>query len=71
MVEEKEKEMRESGNQKRQVAEKIRIKDILGGRYIQEEGWTPNYVETDNGKKVSRVNIIGAVVEKEAIRASI
>ncbi|MEE9525072.1 MAG: OB-fold nucleic acid binding domain-containing protein [Candidatus Woesearchaeota archaeon] len=51
--------------QKRQIAEKIRIKDILGGRYVQEEGWTPNYVETDSGKKVSRANIIGAVVEKE------
>jgi RPA family protein len=57
--------MAEEEKQKRQIAYKIRIKDILNGRYINEEGWTPNYVETANGKKVSRVNVMGIVVAKE------
>ncbi|MBW2996134.1 hypothetical protein KY332_02405 [Candidatus Woesearchaeota archaeon] len=51
--------------QKRQIAEKVRVKDILSGRYIQEEGWNPNYIELDDSRRISRVNIIGAVVEKE------
>ncbi len=49
--------------QKRQVAYKIRIKDILNGSYVKEEGWQPNYIEV-NGNKVSRVNLIGIVVLK-------
>lgn len=47
--------------QKRLTAFKIRIKDLLNGQYIKEEGWLPNYVIL-NEKKVSRVNIIGAIV---------
>jgi RPA family protein len=51
--------------QKRQIAEKARIKYILQGRYVQQEGWNPNYIEAVDGRKISRVNIIGAVVSKE------
>ncbi|MBD3354598.1 hypothetical protein GF361_01275 [Candidatus Woesearchaeota archaeon] len=50
--------------QKRQVAKKIKINDVLSGSYIKEDGWNPNFIEV-NGEKVSRVNIIGAVLEKE------
>lgn len=49
--------------QKRQVAYKVRIKDILNGSYIKEDGWLPNYIEV-NGKKISRVNLISTVVLK-------
>ena len=48
---------------KRQVAYKVRIKDILNSRYVKEDGWQPNYIEV-NGNKVSRVNLIGTVVLK-------
>ncbi len=50
--------------QKRQVAYKVRIKDILDGEYVKEEGWMPNYVRLVDGAKVSRVNIIGTIVLK-------
>ncbi|MBW2984922.1 hypothetical protein KY361_07405 [Candidatus Woesearchaeota archaeon] len=50
--------------QKRQVAYKVRIKDILDGEYVKEEGWMPNYVRLVDGTRVSRVNIIGTVVLK-------
>jgi|SRR3989338_1394716 len=50
--------------QKRQVAYKVRIKDILNGKYIKEEGWRPNYIIIDD-KKVSRVNLIGIIVDKQ------
>lgn len=50
--------------QKRQVAYKVRIKDILDGEYVKEEGWMPNYIRTLDGTKVSRVNIVGTIVLK-------
>lgn len=49
--------------QKRQVAYKIRIKDILNSKYVKEDGWQPNYIEI-NKNKISRVNLIGTVVLK-------
>lgn len=54
----------EKQQQKRQVAYKVRIKDILDGEYIKEEGWMPNYIRLIDGAKVSRVNIIGTIVLK-------
>jgi len=50
--------------QKRQIAYKVKIGDIHKGEYVQEAGWTPNYVLIDE-KKVSRVNIIGVIVNIE------
>lgn len=48
---------------KRQVAYKVKIKDILDSIYVKEDGWQPNYIEI-NGNKISRVNLIGTVVLK-------
>jgi RPA family protein len=50
--------------QKRQVALKARIADILSGEYVKEEGLAPNYVALSNGKHASRVNILGVIVLK-------
>ncbi len=46
---------------KRETAYKVRIKDILNGKYVVNEGWEPNYIEIGN-KKFSRVNVLGTVV---------
>ncbi len=35
--------------QKRQIAYKVRIKEITNGKYIKKEGWQPNYIVTDDG----------------------
>lgn len=51
-------------SQKRQIAYKARIRDLLNGRYVKEEGWMPNYVVTGDGREISRVNIIATVVAK-------
>ena len=56
--------------QKRQTAYKIRIKDILSSRYIKTEGFNPNYLEI-NGQEVSRVNILGVIVQKGLIDISL
>ena len=52
-------------SQKRQVAYKVKINDILKGEYIKEEGeWSPNYI-TLGDKKISRANIMAVVVSKQ------
>ena len=48
--------------QKRQIAYKVRIKDLVMGNYIKNEGWQPNYIITPNNLKVSRINLIGVVI---------
>ena len=51
--------------QKRQVAWKVRIKELLDGEYIKEEGeWQPNYI-LHHTKKIARANILGVVIGKE------
>jgi len=48
--------------QKRLTAIKMRINDIVEGEYKVEEGFTPNYILTRDGRKISRVRILGTVV---------
>lgn len=50
--------------QKRQIAHKVRIKEVLNGSYVKEGGWEPNHVQLQDGLKVSRINIIGTIVDK-------
>ncbi len=56
--------MEDKNIQKRQVAYKLRIKDIFRGNFVKGEGWNPSYIVSDNKKEISRVNIIGTVVDK-------
>ena len=51
--------------QKRQIAYKVRIGEILSSRYVKEEGWQPNYILTIEGKKISRINLIAAVISMQ------
>ena len=50
--------------QKRQIACKARVSDLINGKYVKEEGWTPNYIITKQGKHISRINLIGTVISK-------
>ena len=56
------KKMVEEDIQRRQIACKVKIDKINKGKYVQEEGWNPNYIETVAGEKISRVNLVGVVV---------
>ena len=42
---------------------KTRIKDITGGRYVQD-GVNPNYILTNYGARLSRVCLLGTIVDK-------
>ncbi len=57
-------------SQKRQIAVKTRIIDLLKGKYIKEAGWMPNYILTEKGEKVSRINLIGVIVTDPIIDIS-
>lgn len=49
----------------RQVARKVRLKDIAHGKYIKVEGeWKPNYVEAPGGFNFSRANVIATIASE-------
>jgi len=49
---------------KRLVAVKVNAKQILSGQYVKKEGWDPNEITLADGRKISRVNIMGVVVTR-------
>lgn len=55
---------------KRETAVVCMINDLLRGSFIKTEGWEPSYFSTDLGD-ISRVNLMGVVVSKEAVGGTI
>ncbi len=53
--------------QKRQVAVKAKIAELINGKYVKEEGWQPNYILTDGNRNISRVNLLGVVVGEPSV----
>lgn len=49
--------------QKRYVAHKVYVRDILDSEYRKVEGFDSNYLDI-NGKEIARINLIGIIVEK-------
>ena len=43
-------------NLKRQIAYKVKIKDLLIGEYVKKEGWEPSYI-LHNEKRITRIKI--------------
>ncbi|MBU0980394.1 MAG: hypothetical protein KJ709_06300 [Nanoarchaeota archaeon] len=50
--------------QSRLVAVKLDISSVLSSDYREEEGWEPNYLLLGDATKVSRINVIGMVVDR-------
>ncbi len=50
-------------SQERQTAVKAKAAHLVNGSYVVREGWEPNYVLCGK-RKISRANILGAVVAK-------
>lgn len=48
----------------RQTMIKTRMSDVVNGRFVRKEGLEPSYVLTDLGQRISRVNLLGTVVDK-------
>lgn len=49
--------------QERQTAKKVRIKTLHTGEFVQQEGYNPNYVKTEE-VELSRVRVLGTVIDK-------
>ena len=49
---------------KRMTAVKARINAIMAGKYNAAQGFTPGYVLTTMGQRLSRVRILATVVDK-------
>lgn len=47
----------------RQTAIKTDVQTLINGRYVQKEGWEPNYVQTKYGC-VSRANVMGVITQE-------
>jgi len=52
----------------RQTAKKVSIREIKTGTYIKEEDWNPNYVLSETGNKISRVNVIALIISSPNIQ---
>ena len=52
---------------KRSTATKATINEINQGTYKEQNAEEPNFLLTTSGKKLSRVNIIGIIIQKEKI----
>jgi len=48
----------------RQTMVKARISDVVSGKFVKKEGLEPSYVLTDLGQRISRVNLLGTIVDK-------
>ncbi|MBW3020198.1 hypothetical protein KY334_02800 [Candidatus Woesearchaeota archaeon] len=55
---------------KRETAYKVKIKDIIRGKYVATEDTESNYIQI-NDKKVSRINSIGIIIVDESNNFSI
>ncbi|MBI2125216.1 hypothetical protein HYV87_00365 [Candidatus Woesearchaeota archaeon] len=49
----------------RQPAIKITIKELESSEYFEEQNQNPNYLITNEGKKVYRINLLATIVHKE------
>ncbi len=56
--------MIESETQKRQIAQKCSIIELLEGTLVKDLGFEPSYVITKQGRKIARGNILGVIVSK-------
>nr|EGQ39792.1 MAG: OB-fold nucleic acid binding domain family protein [Candidatus Nanosalinarum sp. J07AB56] len=49
--------------QERQTAKLVTAEEIHSGRYFEKEGFTPNYLLTPEGRRISRARTVGTVVD--------
>jgi len=54
----------ENIDNKRKIAKKVYVKDLVSGTYIKRPGWEPSGVLTKYGE-ITRVNLIGLIVSLE------
>jgi len=48
----------------RMTAKKVKISDLMNGKWVKKEGMEPSFIVTGYGEQVSRARILGTVVAK-------
>ena len=48
----------------RMTARKVRVSELMNGRWVKREGMEPSFVVTDSGEKVSRARVLGTVAAR-------
>jgi RPA family protein len=48
----------------RMTARKVKISDLMNGKWVKKEGMEPSFIVTSYGEQVSRARILGTVVAK-------
>lgn len=48
----------------RMTARKVRISELMNGRWVKKEGMEPSFVVTDSGEEVSRARVLGTVAAR-------
>lgn len=48
----------------RMTAKKVRISDIMSGKWIKKEGMEPSYIITNYGDQISRARVLSTIVSK-------
>jgi RPA family protein len=48
----------------RMTAKKVRISELMNGKWVKREGMEPSFIITDSGEKVSRARLLGTVVSR-------
>lgn len=51
----------------RQIAVKVKINELVNGKYVQNSDQEPNYLMIQNGEKIFRANVMAIVISKEKI----
>ena len=46
----------------RMTAKKVRVSDLVNGKWVKNEGMTPSFVVTPGGEEVARARIMGTIV---------
>jgi len=49
---------------KRLIAYKVRINEVMRGKWVPKEGLNPNYLLTRTGKRLGRVRVLASIVHK-------
>src|SRR3989344_7046451 len=53
----------------RQEAVKVVIRELLDGKYVQEQENVPNYLLTENNQKIYRLNLMATILHKQILGA--
>jgi hypothetical protein len=56
--------MENQQSNQRLTAKICSIQELLSGIYVVSEGWKPNFIQTQQGRQLAKINIMGFITQK-------